>query len=262
MPAFLKGKKFILCAVALLLAAVATIVAVSFTYAAYRRDVMSEGGATVAGAVAEYKRGNAKRNNDPVEIVDTQGTLTVSELSPGDLFYYDFSVNNFTDGADVKYNEVLLKITCEFTFTYAYMADGGKVEYQSLSAVADDSSHPDIIFSFAEKGAEDLNEIEAQTGTSPVYYDPQTGSPSDIYVVENAENKENEENKENVQRIGFYLYPASAGSTYSQRLGFTVQVPAQSASSGEYDEDSEFRLNISLKIIAEQELETEPGQTG
>ena len=121
MPAFLKGKKFILCAVALLLAAVATIVAVSFTYAAYRRDVMSEGGATVAGAVAEYKRGSAKRNNDPVEIVDTQGTLTVSELSPGDLFYYDFSVNNFTDGADVKYNEVLLKITCEFTFTYDNM---------------------------------------------------------------------------------------------------------------------------------------------
>ena len=256
MPAFLKGKKFILCAVALLLAAVATIVAVSFTYAAYRRDVMSEGGATVAGAIAEYKRGSAKRNNDPVEIVDTQGTITVSELSPGDLFYYDFSVNNFTDGADVKYNEVLLKITCEFTFTYAYMADGGKVEYQSLSAVADDSSHPDIIFSFAEKGAEDLNEIEAQTGTSPVYYDPQTGSSSDIYVVQS------KEGDDYVQRIGFYLYPASAVSTYSQELGFTVQVPAQSASSGEYDEDSEFRLNISLKIIAEQELETEPGQTG
>ena len=255
MPAFLKGKKFILCAVALLLAAVATIVAVSFTYAAYRRDVMSEGGATVAGAIAEYERGNAKRNNDPVEIVDTQGTITVSELSPGDLFYYDFSVNNFTDGADVKYNEVLLKITCEFTFTYAYMADGGKVEYQSLSAVADDSSHPDIIFSFAEKGA-DLGQIDAQTGKSPVYYDPQIGSSSDIYVVQDAENGEN------VQRIGFYLYPASAGSTYSQRLGFTVQVPAQSASSGEYDEDSEFRLNISLKIIAEQELDTQPGQTG
>ena len=262
MPAFLKGKKFILCAVALLLAAVATIVAVSFTYAAYRRDVMSEGGATVAGAVAEYKRGSAKRNNDPVEIVDTQGTLTVSELSPGDLFYYDFSVNNFTDGADVKYNEVLLKITCEFTFTYAYMADG-EVKYQSLSALADGSSKTaDITFSFAKKEDDQLNGIEAQAGTSPVYYDPQTGSPSDIYVVENAENKENEENKENVQRIGFYLYPASAGSTYSQRLGFTVQVPAQSASSGEYDEDSEFRLNISLKIIAEQELDTQPGQTG
>lgn len=254
MPAFLKGKKFILCAVALLLAAVATIVAVSFTYAAYRRDVMSEGGATVAGAIAEYKRGNAKRNNDPVEIVDTQGTITVSELSPGDLFYYDFSVNNFTGGADVKYNEVLLKITCEFTFTYAYMADGG-VEHQSLSAVADASSHPDIIFSFAEKGAE-LGQIDAQTDKSPVYYDPQTGLPSDIYVVQS------KEGDDYVQRIGFYLYPASAGSTYSQSLGFTVQVPAQSASSGEYDEDSEFRLNISLKIIAEQELETQPGQTG
>ena len=262
MPAFLKGKKFILCAVALLLAAVATIVAVSFTYAAYRRDVMSEGGATVAGAVAEYKRGSAKRNNDPVEIVDTQGTLTVSELSPGDLFYYGFSVNNFTDGADVKYNEVLLKITCEFTFTYAYMADG-EVKYQSLSALADGSSKTaDITFSFAKKEDEQLNGIKAQAGTSPVYYDPQTGLPSDIYVVENAENKENEENKENVQRIGFYLYPASAESKYSQRLGFTVQVPAQSASSGEYDEDSEFRLNISLKIIAEQELDTQPGQTG
>ena len=261
MPAFLKGKKFILCAVALLLAAVATIVAVSFTYAAYRRDVMSEGGATVAGAVAEYKRGNAKRNNDLVEIVDTQGTITVSELSPGDLFYYDFSVNNSTGGDDVKYNEVLLKITCEFTFTYAYMADG-EVEYQSLSALADDSSKTaDITFSFAKKDDQlneddKLNGIDAQEGTSPVYYDPQIGSPSDIYVVQNAENGEN------VQRIGFYLYPASAGSTYSQRLGFTVQVPAQSASSGEYDEDSEFRLNISLKIIAEQELDTQPGQTG
>ena len=255
MPAFLKGKKFILCAVALLLAAVATIVAVSFTYAAYRRDVMSEGGATVAGAIAEYKRGNAKRNNDPVEIVDTQGTITVSELSPGDLFYYDFSVNNFTGGADVKYNEVLLKITCEFTFTYAYMADGG-VEHQSLSAVADASSKTaDITFSFAKKD-DQLNGIEAQTGTSPVYYDPQTGLPSDIYVVQS------KEGDDYVQRIGFYLYPASAGSTYSQKLGFTVQVPAQSASSGEYDEDSEFRLNISLKIIAEQELETQPGQTG
>ena len=254
MPAFLKGKKFILCAVALLLAAVATIVAVSFTYAAYRRDVMSEGGATVAGAIAEYERGSAKRNNDPVEIVDTQGTITVSELSPGDLFYYDFSVNNFTGDADVKYNEVLLKITCEFTFTYAYMADGG-VEHQSLSAVADASSHPDIIFSFEEKGA-DLGQIDAQTGTSPVYYDPQTGLPSDIYVVQS------KEGDDYVQRIGFYLYPANAESTYSQSLGFTVQVPAQSASSGEYDEDSEFRLNISLKIIAEQELETQPGQTG
>ena len=93
MPGFLKGKKLIIGAVALILAAIAAVVAVSFTYAAYRKSLLSEGGATVAGMVADYVRGNAYRYpGEQIEYDDSSsdGSIVISDLSPGDILDYSF----------------------------------------------------------------------------------------------------------------------------------------------------------------------------
>lgn len=263
MAAFLKGKKFILCAIAVIMAAIAAIVAVSFTYAAYRRDVLSQDGATVAGAIAEYERGEAFRNNVKIDIVEENGSFSVSELSPGDLFTYNFSVNNFKgEGEEVRYNEVLLKITCSFTFTYSYLNEdeNGNVTViqQSLSAIQILSQEdgtvevaPNVSFIFGDSN------IVTEEGDVPGYYNPE--NPSKVKAVQQTDTIGGID--QYTQKIGFFLYPAQTGSgvnALSQQLGFSVLVPSQTAASEEY---GEFRLNVSIKVYAEQVTNTNPGET-
>lgn len=263
MAAFLKGKKFILCAIAVIMAAIAAIVAVSFTYAAYRRDVLSQDGATVAGAIAEYERGEAFRNNVKIDIVEENGSFSVSELSPGDLFTYNFSVNNFKgEGEEVRYNEVLLKITCSFTFTYSYLNEdeNGNVTViqQSLSAMQILSQEdgtvevaPNVFFIFGN------SKIVTKEGDVPGYYDPE--NPSEVKAVQQTDTIGGID--QYTQKIGFFLYPAQTDSgvnKLSQQLGFYVLVPSQTAASEEY---GEFRLNVSIKVYAEQVTNTNPGET-
>ena len=263
MAAFLKGKKFILCAIAVIMAAIAAIVAVSFTYAAYRRDVLSQDGATVAGAIAEYERGEAFRNNVKIDIVEENGSFSVSELSPGDLFTYNFSVNNFKgEGEEVRYNEVLLKITCSFTFTYSYLNEdeNGNVTViqQSLSAIQILSQEDgtvevahNVFFIFGDSN------IVTEEGDVPGYYDPE--NPSEVKAVQQTDTIGGID--QYTQKIGFFLYPAQTDSgvnALSQQLGFNVLVPSQTAASEEY---GEFRLNVSIKVYAEQVTNTNPGET-
>lgn len=262
MAAFLKGKKFILCAIAVIMAAIAAIVAVSFTYAAYRRDVLSQDGATVAGAIAEYERGEAFRNNVKIDIVEENGSFSVSELSPGDLFTYNFSVNNFKgEGEEVHYNEVLLKITCSFTFTYSYLKEdeNGNVTViqQSLSAIQILSQEdgtvevaPNVSFIFGDSN------IVTEEGDVPGYYNPE--NPSEVKAVQQTDTIGGID--QYTQKIGFFLYPAQtdSGVKLSQQLGFNVLVPSQTAASEEY---GEFRLNVSIKVYAEQVTNTNPGET-
>ena len=263
MAAFLKGKKFILCAIAVIMAAIAAIVAVSFTYAAYRRDVLSQDGATVAGAIAEYERGEAFRNNVKIDIVEENGSFSVSELSPGDLFTYNFSVNNFKgEGEEVRYNEVLLKITCSFTFTYSYLKEdeNGNVTViqQSLSAIQILSQEdgtvevaPNVSFIFGDSN------IVTEEGDVPGYYNPE--NPSKVKAVQQTDTIGGID--QYTQKIGFFLYPAQTDSgvnALSQQLGFNVLVPSQTAASEEY---GEFRLNVSIKVYAEQVTNTNPGET-
>ena len=263
MAAFLKGKKFILCAIAVIMAAIAAIVAVSFTYAAYRRDVLSQDGATVAGAIAEYERGKAFRNNVKIDIVEENGSFSVSELSPGDLFTYNFSVNNFKgEGEEVRYNEVLLKITCSFTFTYSYLNEdeNGNVTViqQSLSAIQILSQEDgtvevahNVFFIFGDSN------IVTEEGDVPGYYDPE--NPSEVKAVQQTDTIGGID--QYTQKIGFFLYPAQTDSgvnALSQQLGFNVLVPSQTAASEEY---GEFRLNVSIKVYAEQVTNTNPGET-
>ena len=263
MAAFLKGKKFILCAIAVIMAAIAAIVAVSFTYAAYRRDVLSQDGATVAGAIAEYERGKAFRNNVKIDIVEENGSFSVSELSPGDLFTYNFSVNNFKgEGEEVRYNEVLLKITCSFTFTYSYLKEDENgnviVIQQSLNAIQILSQEdgtvevaPNVYFIFGG------SYIVTEEGDVPGYYDPE--NPSKVKAVQQTDTIGGID--QYTQKIGFFLYPAQTDSgvnALSQHLGFNVLVPSQSAASEEY---GEFRLNVSIKVYAEQVTNTNPGET-
>ena len=149
MAAFFKRKKFIIGAVAVLLAAIAAIVAVTFTYAAYRNEITGDGGAEVAGAVADYVRGDVTRNGVKIDTVNTDSQIAISELQPGDTVRYNFSVNGYkTDGDVTSFNEVLLKITCTFSFEYSYPVtttgeDGTatetiKTEY--LNALADNGT--------------------------------------------------------------------------------------------------------------------------
>lgn len=266
MAAFLKGKKFILCAIAVIMAAIAAIVAVSFTYAAYRRDVLSQDGATVAGAIAEYERGEAFRNNVKIDIVEENGSFSVSELSPGDLFTYNFSVNNSKgEGEEVRYNEVLLKITCSFTFTYSYLNEdeNGNVTViqQSLSAMQILSQEdgtvevaPNVFFIFGDSKD---SKIVTEKGDVPGYYDPE--NPSEVKAVQQTDTIGGID--QYTQKIGFFLYPAQTDSgvnALSQQLGFYVLVPSQTAASEEY---GEFRLNVSIKVYAEQVTNTNPGET-
>ena len=261
MAAFLKGKKFILCAIAVIMAAIAAIVAVSFTYAAYRRDVLSQDGATVAGAIAEYERGEAFRNNVKIDIVEENGSFSVSELSPGDLFTYNFSVNNFKgEGEEVRYNEVLLKITCSFTYSYLKEDENGNVTViqQSLSAIQILSQEdgtvevaPNVSFIFGDSN------IVTEEGDVPGYYNPE--NPSEVKAVQQTDTIGGID--QYTQKIGFFLYPAQTDSgvnALSQQLGFNVLVPSQSAASEEY---GEFRLNVSIKVYAEQVTNTNPGET-
>ena len=263
MAAFLKGKKFILCAIAVIMAAIAAIVAVSFTYAAYRRDVLSQDGATVAGAIAEYERGEAFRNNVKIDIVEENGSFSVSELSPGDLFTYNFSVNNFKgEGEEVRYNEVLLKITCSFTFTYSYLNEDENgnviVIQQSLNAIQILSQEdgtvevaPNVYFIFGDSN------IVTEEGDVPGYYNPE--NPSEVKAVQQTDTIGGID--QYTQKIGFFLYPAQTDSgvnALSQQLGFNVLVPSQTAASEEY---GEFRLNVSIKVYAEQVTNTNPGET-
>ena len=50
----------------------------------------------------------------------------------------------------------------------------------------------------------------------------------------------------------------SGVNALSQQLGFNVLVPSQTAASEEY---GEFRLNVSIKVYAEQVTNTNPGET-
>ena len=264
MPAFFKCKKFIVCAVATILAAIAAIIAVSFTYAAYRNEIIGSGGANVAGAIADYSRGTVYRNNTEITYKEADnGGITISELSPGDILTYNFSVNAFRrDGENIEFNEVLLRITCEFSFTYAYI-EGNATQpvTSSLSAVeieGDPSTYTDdvdgvITFRQSANGV-DYNSINAVSGTETVYYDREKANSS--WQVNQQETQSGY-----VQKLGFYLYPVSSESEEgaSQSLGFMVMIPAQEGSS---EDSTQFRLTVNMKITAEQVLDTAAGTTG
>ena len=203
------------------------------------------------------------RNNVKIDIVEENGSFSVSELSPGDLFTYNFSVNNFKgEGEEVRYNEVLLKITCSFTFTYSYLKEdeNGNVTViqQSLSAIQILSQEdgtvvvaPNVSFIFGDSN------IVTEEGDVPGYYDPE--NPSEVKAVQQTDTIGGID--QYTQKIGFFLYPAQTDSgvnALSQQLGFNVLVPSQTAASEEY---GEFRLNVSIKVYAEQVTNTNPGET-
>ena len=255
MPAFLKCKKFIVCAVATILAAIAAIIAVSFTYAAYRNEIITDDGATVAGAIADYVRGAAYRNGTETTYNDTDSGISVSELSPGDILEYNFSVNGFrSDGENISYNEVLLRITCEFSFTYAYIEGNNTIpETMSLSAVASgsDSSSADVgFFTGADKTRIDIVNITGET----VYFD-RKNTTSAWQVTQNS-SAETAGYTKYTQKFGFYLYPEK---DETQLLGFIVRIPVQRGTS---EESAQFKLSVEMHITAEQVLDTTPGTTG
>lgn len=277
MPGFLKGKKLIIGAVALILAAIAAVVAVSFTYAAYRKSLLSEGGATVAGMVADYVRGNAYRfPGEQIEYDDSSsdGSIVISDLSPGDILDYSFFVNGYRENADgtTSFNEVLLRVTCEFSFTYAYPTESedGKTQIMQvpLSALpyvdeegtqrgADLQFYP-VANENGEINAEIMPAIEAKEGDLPVYYDPSNNTDWQV--------SQYQDNGELTQKFGFYIPPVSSADAEgaSQGMTFRVLLPENNigdTSGGAEDYSDQFRLTVSLDIVVEQVLSTQPGQS-
>lgn len=258
MAAFFKRKKFIIGAVAVLLAAIAAIVAVTFTYAAYRNEITGDGGAEVAGAVADYARGDVTRNGVKIDTVNTDSQIAISELQPGDTVRYNFSVNGYkTDGDVTSFNEVLLKITCTFSFEYSYPVtttgeDGTAtetIETEYLNALADNGTVSVRFY----RGDTQIAVVSGNTAN--VEQDPTYANPKDEtttwqvsqYVSEGVI----------TQKLGFYLHPVGATDDEwaSQNLSFEVMVPSQSSTVD--DNEDIFRLSVDLNITAEQELVTD-----
>lgn len=260
MAAFFKRKKFIIGAVAVLLAAIAAIVAVTFTYAAYRNEITGDGGAEVAGAVADYVRGDVTRNSVKIDTVNTDSQIAISELRPGDTVRYNFSVNGYkTEGDVTSFNEVLLKITCTFSFIYSYPVtvsgeDGeteSAIETRYLNALADNGTTVNVRFF---RGDTQIAVVSGNTDNGgqndPTYANPKDETTSwqvSQYVSEGVI----------TQKLGFYMHPVGAKDDgwASQNLSFEVMVPSQSSTVD--DNEDFFRLSVDLNITAEQELVTD-----
>lgn len=257
MAAFFKRKKFIIGAVAVLLAAIAAIVAVTFTYAAYRNEITGDGGAEVAGAVADYVRGSVMRNDVPIETVNTDSQITISELQPGDTVRYNFSVNGYkTDGDVTSFNEVLLKITCTFSFIYSYPVTREDGETQSiatryLNALADNGTVSVRFY----RGDTQIAVVSGNTDNGG-QNDPTYANPKDETTAWQVSQYESGEGVI-TQKLGFYLHPVGATDDEwaSQNLSFEVMVPSQSSTVD--DNEDFFRLSVDLNITAEQELVTD-----
>lgn len=268
-----RGKKFIICAVALLLAAIAACVAVSFTYASFREQAESEGGADVAGAVAEYVRGTATNSGEPIEYeISENGGIVFSNLQPGDILTYNFSIKGFKEIEEgvYAYNEVLLRITLVFSFTYAYPVgasqgtDSGRssVAQEYLSAMNDGN----VQFYHDNVSSENLITVRERIGDDDVvYYD--SGAESSLWTVTESAVYDYDANNNRVltgrnQKFGFYMYPQAEGEEdFSQPLAFRVSVPSSSGT-GAGDVAEEFRLSITLNMTAEQILNTDSSTTG
>lgn len=269
-----RGKKFIICAVAVLLAAIAACVAVSFTYASFREQAESEGGADVAGAVAEYVRGTATNSGEPIKYeISENGGIVFSNLQPGDILTYNFSINGFKKIEEGVYanNEVLLRITLEFSFTYAYpvsdnrASNGYRIQTDHLSCVP---SEDDYHVNFYTGNGEDSTLISSSTAASSSdevdYYNPDDATSS--WAVKEYDETESTGTETTVvgrtQKFGFYMYPQAEGEEdFSQPLAFRVSVPSSSGT-GAGDVAEEFRLSITLNMTAEQILNTDSSTTG
>lgn len=268
-----RGKKFIICAVAVLLAAIAACVAVSFTYASFREQAESEGGADVAGAVAEYVRGEAFRNTDePINYeVSDSGGIVFSNLQPGDFLTYNFSIDGSKTLEDdiVAYNEVLLRITLEFSFTYSYpqndenAQNGYSIQTDHLSCIPStaEAANEDYHINFyTQSSGTPISASKAASSDEVEYYNPDD-STSSWAVKEYVEKKvEGEEEKivGRTQKFGFYMSPASAESMQKFPFLFIVNLPT----GGTGDVAEEFRLSITLNMTAEQILNTDSSTTG
>ena len=256
MAAFFKRKKFIIGAVAVLLAAIAAIVAVTFTYAAYRNEITGDGGAEVAGAVADYARGDVTRNGVKIDTVNTDSQITISELQPGDTVRYNFSVNGYkTDGDVTSFNEVLLKITCTFSFIYSYPVTGEDGETQFiatryLNALAGNETVNVRFY----RGDTQIAVVSGDTANGE--QDPTYANPKDETTTWQVSQYESGEGVI-TQKLGFYMHPVGATDDEwaSQNLSFEVMVPSQSSTVD--DNEEIFRLSVDLNITAEQELVTD-----
>lgn len=259
MAAFFKRKKFIIGAVAVLLAAIAAIVAVTFTYAAYRNEITGDGGAEVAGAVADYARGDVTRNGVKIDTVNTDSQITISELQPGDTVRYNFSVNGYkTDGDVTSFNEVLLKITCTFSFEYSY-----PVTVTGEDGTATETIKTEYLNALADNGTVSVRFYRGDTQIAVVSGDTANGGQDPTYANPKDETTtwqvSQYKSGEGVitQKLGFYLHPvgATADEWASQNLSFEVMVPSQSSTVD--DNEEIFRLSVDLNITAEQELVTD-----
>lgn len=268
-----RGKKFIICAVAVLLAAIAACVAVSFTYASFREQAESEGGADVAGAVAEYVRGTATNSGEPIKYeISESGGIVFSNLQPGDILTYNFSIDGFKEIEEgvYAYNEVLLRITLEFSFTYAYPVGASQGTDSGRSSVAQEylSAMNDGNVQFYHDNVSSDNLItvrERKVDDDVVYYD--SGAESSLWTVTEDAVYDYDANNNRVltgrnQKFGFYMYPQAEGEEdFSQPLAFRVSVPSSSGT-GAGDVAEEFRLSITLNMTAEQILNTDSSTTG
>lgn len=259
MAAFFKRKKFIIGAVAVLLAAIAAIVAVTFTYAAYRNEITGDGGAEVAGAVADYARGDVTRNGVKIDTVNTDSQIAISELQPGDTVRYNFSVNGYkTDGDVTSFNEVLLKITCTFSFEYSY-----PVTVTGEDGTATETIKTEYLNALADNGTVSVRFYRGDTQIAVVSGDTANGEQDPTYANPKDETTtwqvSQYESGEGVitQKLGFYLHPVGATDDEwaSQNLSFEVMVPSQSSTVD--DNEDFFRLSVDLNITAEQELVTD-----
>lgn len=267
-----RGKKFIICAVAVLLAAIAACVAVSFTYASFREQAESEGGADVAGAVAEYVRGTATNSGEPIEYeISENGGIVFSNLQPGDILTYNFSIDGSKTLEDdiVAYNEVLLRITLEFSFTYSYpqndenAQNGYSIQTDHLSCIPStaEAANEDYHINFyTQSSGTPISASKAASSDEVEYYNPDDATSS-WAVKEYVEKKvEGEEEKivGRTQKFGFYMSPASAENLQKFPFLFIVSLPT--GGTGDYADV--FQLNVSIKMTAEQILTTGSSTTG
>ena len=268
-----RGKKFIICAVAVLFAAIAACVAVSFTYASFREQAESEGGADVAGAVAEYVRGEAFRNTDePINYeVSDSGGIVFSNLQPGDFLTYNFSIDGSKTLEDdiVAYNEVLLRITLEFSFTYSYpqndenAQNGYSIQTDHLSCIPStaEAANEDYHINFyTQSSGTPISASKAASSDEVEYYNPDDATSSwavKEYVETEGEGEE-EKNVGRTQKFGFYMSPASAENLQKFPFLFIVSLPT--GGTGDYAD--QFVLNVSIKMTAEQILTTGSSTTG
>lgn len=268
-----RGKKFIICAVAVLIAAIAACVAVSFTYASFREQAESEGGADVAGAVAEYVRGEAFRNTDePINYeVSDSGGIVFSNLQPGDFLTYNFSIDGSKTLEDdiVAYNEVLLRITLEFSFTYYYpqndenAQNGYSIQTDHLSCIPStaEAANEDYHINFyTQSSGTPISASKAASSDEVEYYNPDDATSS--WAVKEYVETEGEGEEEKIvgrtQKFGFYMSPASAENLQKFPFLFIVSLPT--GGTGDYADV--FQLNVSIKMTAEQILTTGSSTTG